>query len=85
MKKDIFYWIIIILIGVVIGFSMETVFGSQFPTPTYKCQDEIRVLHFRTLKEANKWIKENRKQIRAPQIRVLKDYVEVSYRERVCE
>lgn len=85
MNKNIFYWIMIILIGVVIGFSMESVFGSQFQTPTYKCQDEIRVLYFPTLKDAKNWIKLNRKTIRAPQIRVLKDFVEVTYRERVCE
>jgi hypothetical protein len=83
--KNTFTWIIIIAIGLLMGYSMGNVFGSQFPTPTYKCQDEIRVLYFPTLKDAQTWIKLNRKHIRAPQIRVLKDYVEVSYRETVCK
>jgi hypothetical protein len=85
MNKNIFYWITIILIGVIIGFSLESVFGSQFQTPTYKCQDEIRVIYFPTLKDAQTWIKLNRKTIRNPQIRVLIDYVEVTYRKRICK
>jgi hypothetical protein len=82
--KNTFIWIIIV-IGLLMGYSMGNVFGSQFQSPTYKCQDEIRVLYFPTLKDAQKWIKLNRKTIRAPQIRVLKDFVEVTYRERICQ
>jgi hypothetical protein len=83
--KNILNWIIIITIGLLFGYLIPTCLGSQFPTPTYKCQDEIRVIYFSTIKDAQTWIKLNRKTIIAPQIRVLKDYVEVSYRETVCE
>lgn len=76
---------VIVSFSIVLGIFFGSIYAfPNIPSPLFQCQDVINIIRFQTLKEAQKWIKENRKTIRAPQIRVLKDYVEVSYRERIC-